>query len=35
MPRRAYYLRRDDLLAANDYEGLERLDRDYSWLDFV
>ena len=33
--RRAYYLRRDDLLAANDYEGLERLDRDYSWLDFV
>ena len=33
--RRLYYLRRDELLAQGDFEGLERLDHNYAWLDFV
>ena len=33
--RRIYYRRRAELLDAGDQDGLESLDRNYGWVDFV
>ncbi len=33
--RRIYYRRRAELLDAGDHDGLEVLDRNYGWVDFV
>ena len=33
--RRLYWQRRGDLVASNDQQGLDELDRNFSWLDFV
>ena len=35
LARRLYWQRSAELLQANDLDGLETLDRNYSWLDFV
>ena len=35
LARRIYHQRRDELLDANALDGLEALDANYAWVEFV